>query len=128
MRTDDEPFGDVLGNTVELRLLEHLLATPKLDFNVTELARAVEVSRPSTNSAVKKFVSFGIAKVVSRRGNMNFYAINEDDPMVGALYRFSDALIDKEHPRTDSRHERVTETVQVIGTRPKRVTSMKKSK
>ncbi len=111
MSKDDEPFEGVLGNTVELRLLDHLLATPKMDFNVTELARAARISRPSVDESIKKFLQWGIARVTAKRGNMNFYSINEESPIVDAIYIFSDAIIEKINPEA---FEEVDATIEIV--------------
>lgn len=45
MRTKDRPFEGILGNTVELRILEKLIAQPDAEFNVSELGTITGVSR-----------------------------------------------------------------------------------
>jgi len=64
------PFEGVLGNTVQLRLLQHLMSTPRLDFNITELQRITKVSRPSVDRTIKNFVQWGMVRETGRRGNM----------------------------------------------------------
>jgi len=94
----EKPFEGVLGNTVQLRLIEYLLALPKLDFTVTELARKANVSRQSSNDALKGFFQWKLVQKVSRRGNMNFYAIDLDSPIVAALYNFNEAITGEMYP------------------------------
>jgi len=71
------PFKGVLGDTSELRIIEHLLAS-SCDFNISELARATQVSRPTVHKAVRKLLECGVLQVHSTRGNMRFYGLNED--------------------------------------------------
>ncbi|MFA5312372.1 MAG: hypothetical protein WC375_03505 [Methanomassiliicoccales archaeon] len=94
----DRPFEGVLGNSVELRLIEHLISMPKMDFNITELTRLTGVSRASTNMAAKKFLEWGIIKNVGKRGNMTLYKIDLESPIVVSVSRFNNSLMHKMHP------------------------------
>jgi predicted DNA-binding transcriptional regulator len=90
----DRPFEGILGNTVELRLFEYLISLPKRDFNITELTKVSGVSRTSVHRTIKEFLAWGIAKEVSQRGNMTFYALNEDSQIVKALSMFNHSLLE----------------------------------
>jgi len=48
------------------------------DFNISELARATQVSRPTVHKAVRRLLESGIIKVHSTRGNMKFYGLSDD--------------------------------------------------
>ena len=93
-----EPFESLLGSTVELGLIEHLLSLPKLEFNVTELARQAKISRQSVYSVLRKFQRWKITREVGRRGNMTFYVIDLDSPVVQSLYAFNEALLGEMYP------------------------------
>ncbi len=71
------PFRGVLGDTSELRIIEQLM-TSAADFNISELARVTQVSRPTVHKAVRKLLESGVIQVHSRRGNMKFYGLNEE--------------------------------------------------
>mgnify|MGYP000990771578 CR=1 FL=1 len=90
----DKPFEGVLGNTVQLKLLQYLMSTPRLDFNITELKRVTRVSRPSVDRTVKNFVQWGIVRETGKRGNMTFYAINEESQLVISMRRFNNGLME----------------------------------
>jgi DNA-binding transcriptional ArsR family regulator len=94
----DRPFEGILGNTVELRLFEYLLSLPKRDFNITELTKVSGVSRTSVDRTIKEFLAWGITKEVSHRGNMTFYALNEDSQIVKALSALNHSLLEKMCP------------------------------
>jgi hypothetical protein len=94
----DRPFEGILGNTVELRLFEYLLSLPKRDFNITELTKVSGVSRTSVDKTIKEFLAWEITKEVSHRGNMTFYALNEDSQIVKALSAFNHSLLKKMCP------------------------------
>ena len=88
------PFEGVLGNTVQLRLLQHLMSTPRLDFNITELQRITKVSRSSVDRTIKNFVQWGMVRETGRRGNMTFYAINEESQLVRSMRQFNNSLME----------------------------------
>lgn len=90
----DKPFEGVLGNNVHLRLLEHLMSTPRMDFNITELERITGVSRPSVDQAVKEFNRWGIVREISKRGNMKFYAIDDENNLVKSMRDFNTGLME----------------------------------
>lgn len=97
-KLDETPFEGILGNSVELRLLEHLMALPKMNFTVTELAKKAGVSRQSTSRVLKKLLRWKVLKVAGQRGNMTFYALHLASPAVRSLYLFNEALIGEIYP------------------------------
>lgn len=100
MSKKETPFEGLLGNTSELRLLEHLMSLPRFDFNISELSRVSGVTRPPVDKVVKKFVDWEIMEVLSRRGNMTFYKLNEASPIVQTIVAFNNALIQKMFPES----------------------------
>lgn len=98
MGQTEKPFQGVFGNTVELRLLEHLLSLPRVDFTVTELNRISEVSRPMVDKTVKKFLDWKIIRRAGKRGNMPIYALNEDGILVQSIYSMNDAITQEMYP------------------------------
>jgi DNA-binding transcriptional ArsR family regulator len=73
----EHPFRGVLGDTSELRIIEQLMSSSS-DFNISELARVTQVSRPTVHKAVRKLLESGVLEVHSTRGNMKFYGLNEE--------------------------------------------------
>ena len=61
---------------------------PASDFNVSELARSSEVSRPTTDKVIKKLAEWQIVDTLPRRGNMTFYRLRESSPLVTTLMYF----------------------------------------
>lgn len=87
------PFEGVLGNTSELRMLEYLLPLEGIDFNITELAEEIGVSRVTVTRIVKKFVELGVlnSKKASR---ITYYGINPDSPIVKNIDQLNNILIE----------------------------------
>lgn len=88
-------FEGVFGNTAELRLLEFLLPLEGLSFNLSELAEEAEVSRPTVQKVVEKFVKHGIMKISESRGNTRFYEINPISPFVILFEEINNLLIEE---------------------------------
>jgi|GEM_PF-1907692 len=88
----EKPFEGILGNNCVLRLLEYLLSLPNFDFNVTELSRVSGVSRPRTNDVIKNFLEWKIVREKMERGNMRFYELNKESPLVDAMYYFNHGI------------------------------------
>jgi len=118
------PFEGLLGNTCELRVLEHLLATPRLDFNITELQRLSGVSRTSVDRVTKKFLDWGIVRIVDTRGNMNFYSLNGDSRIVESVYDFNDSILESISPGLSQLVEDETQSlvssVEIVSAEPPR--------
>lgn len=89
-----KPFEGIFGNNCELRMIEYLLPLEGIEFNLTELAEEVGVSRPSATKAVKKFVEWDLIKSRSEK-NITFYRINMESPIVKAIVNFNNSLIEK---------------------------------
>lgn len=88
------PFEGVLGNNVNLRLLQHLMSTPKLEFNTTELSKITGVSWPSVEKTLAMFLEWKIVQETSRHGRMVFYSINEESNLVKAMRDFNTGLME----------------------------------
>jgi DNA-binding transcriptional ArsR family regulator len=89
-----KPFEGLLGNNCELRMIEYLLPLEGIEFNLTELAEEVGVSRPSATKAVKKFVEWGLINSRSKK-NLTYYSINPESPIVKNILQLNNLLIEK---------------------------------
>ena len=88
-----KPFEGIFGNTPELRMLEFLLPLEGVDFNITELAEEVGISRPTAQKIVKKFLEHGILKVSAEKGGVKYYEIDPDSPFVRLIDEINNVLI-----------------------------------
>lgn len=89
------PFEGVLGNNCELRVLEYLLPLGGIDFNVSELAEDVGVSRPTATRVLKKFVEHGIMKESRSQGQVVFYELDPRSPFVRLMENLNNLLIEE---------------------------------
>jgi len=88
------PFEGLLGNNCELRMFEFLLPLNGVEFNITELAQEVGVSRVSATRIVKKYVDWGVLKSPRTSGNTTYYSINYESPIVKSIEQFNNVLIE----------------------------------
>ncbi|MDO8725469.1 MAG: winged helix-turn-helix domain-containing protein [Candidatus Methanoperedens sp.] len=88
------PFEGLLGNNCELRMFEFLLPLEGVEFNITELAQEVGVSRVTATRIVKKYVDWGVLKSPRTSGNTTYYSINHESPIVKSIEQFNNVLIE----------------------------------
>jgi predicted transcriptional regulator len=88
-----KPFEGLLGNNCELRMLEYFLPLEGMDFNITELAEEVGVSRVTATRIAKKFVEWGILNS-EKRANAAYYSINQESPIVKNVEQLNNILIE----------------------------------
>jgi predicted transcriptional regulator len=89
------PFEGLLGNNCELKLIEFILPLKDMEFNLTELAEEVNVSRPTVDRIVKKFVKWGLMKVARTHGKTRYYALNEDSGFVRVFEDLNNHLVEQ---------------------------------
>ena len=87
------PFEGLLGNNSELRMLEYLLPLDGIDFNITELAKELGVTRAPATRAAKKFAEWGVLNSKARAG-VTYYSINPESPIVKNIIQFNNILIE----------------------------------
>lgn len=88
-----EPFEKIFGDTSELRVIESLLPNKDRDFNITEIADESDISRQAAIPVVKKFLEWNLLKIDSKRGNANYYKVNEDSDFIKAFREINNSII-----------------------------------
>lgn len=89
------PFEGLFGNTCELRLIQFLLPLKELDYNISEMAREIGMSRQAVEPVVKKFVKWGVLKTTNRHGNAYYYALNEKSGFAEAFENLNNRIIEQ---------------------------------
>jgi DNA-binding transcriptional ArsR family regulator len=90
----NRPFEGLLGNNCELRMLEFLLPLHGIEFNISELAKEAGVSRVTATRIIKKFVDWEVLTPV-KRGNVTYYSINHNSPIVKTIEQLNNVIIEK---------------------------------
>ena len=90
-----KPFEGLFGDSSELRLVQFMLPSKGLEFNISELARGTGVTRQTLVHVVKKLVNWNVLKIASKHGNANYYALNEDSGFVDAFESLNNCIIEQ---------------------------------
>lgn len=90
----EKPFEGVFGNNCELRIIEFLLPLKEIEFNISELADEVGISRPTATRVIKKFVDHGIMIVSQERSGTKYYEINPESPYVRIFENLNNVIIE----------------------------------
>jgi hypothetical protein len=62
-------------------------------FNITEKAEESDISRQAAIPVVKKFLQWNLLKIDSKRGNANYYKVNEDSNFIKAFREINNSII-----------------------------------
>lgn len=89
-----KPFEGLLGNNCELRMIEYLLPLEGIEFNISQLAEEVGISRVSATRLVQKFVEWGVLKSIVN-GRVVQYSLNFDSPIVRNIQQLNNLLIER---------------------------------
>ena len=90
-----KPFEGIMGNNVELRMIEFLLPFHGVEFNITDLAKEAGVSRTTADRVVKKFVDWNFMKISRTRAQINYYSVNERSPLYRAFIRLDNTILEQ---------------------------------
>jgi len=89
-----KPFEGLFGNNCELRMIQYLLSLEGIEFNLTELAEEVGVSRPSATKSVKRFVEWGLVNARTKK-KITYYSLNRESPIVETILQLDNLLIER---------------------------------
>lgn len=89
-----KPFEGIFGNTCELRTIQYLLSLEGLEFDVSELAKEVGITRSPLTKALKRFVEWGLVNARTKK-NVTYYSINRKSPIVETILQLDNLLIEK---------------------------------
>jgi DNA-binding transcriptional regulator GbsR (MarR family) len=90
-----KPFEGIFGDGSELRVIQFMLPSKGLEFNISELARGTGVTRQTLVHVVRKLVYWNVLMIASKHGNANYYALNEDSGFVEAFERLNNCIIEQ---------------------------------
>jgi DNA-binding transcriptional ArsR family regulator len=93
----DAPFLGLLGDTARARVIDYLIAV-EAAATISEIARAVDLSRLSTRSALRALESWGAVESQSIEGGWRRYRVRIGSPIVTALQLLMGAINDAQEP------------------------------
>ena len=89
-----KPFDGLLGNNSELRTLELLLPQHGVEYNISELADEVDVTRQTMAKVIRNFEYWKLVTPIRTERNIVYYSINDSSPLVRSLKQLNNALIE----------------------------------
>jgi len=90
----EKPFGGLLGDTAELRVLEEIVADPYTDYTQGDLVELTGLSDPSVRKGIERLVEHGIVRNVSRVRRRPVYRADPDSRKLTALTFLAYASMD----------------------------------
>lgn len=75
-------------------MIQYLLSLEGIEFNLTELAEEVGVSRPSATKSVKRFVEWGLVNARTKK-KITYYSLNRESPIVETILQLDNLLIER---------------------------------
>lgn len=88
------PFDGLLGNNSELRTLEFLLPQHGVEYNISELAEEVDVTRQTMAKVIRNFEYWKLVNPIRMERNIVYYSINDSSPLVQSLKQLNNVLIE----------------------------------
>ena len=86
---------EVIGNTVENRIIDFLIEGRGLDYTKKDIADGCEISRPTLYKVFPKLVKEGIIKPTRTIGRVQLYTLNTENEKVKALLKLEEFLLKK---------------------------------
>lgn len=80
-------FKDVFGNSPHTRILDFLADYPRLDYNITELAKKSGVSKPTAYKVIEELLKKKLVIKTREMGNIKLYKLNTENPVVKSILK-----------------------------------------
>lgn len=84
---------EVIGDTIENRIVDFLLEGRGMDYTKTDIAENCGISRPTLYKAFPKLLKSGIIKKTRLVGTVQLYSIDEKSGKVKALMKLEEYLL-----------------------------------
>jgi DNA-binding transcriptional regulator GbsR (MarR family) len=89
------PFSGVFGNSNELKIIQFMMPLNIMEFNISEIARGIGVSRQTLGPIIKKLTKWNVLRISSRHGEVNYYSLNEDSGFIEAFEIINNRIIEQ---------------------------------
>lgn len=86
---------EVIGNTVENRILDFLIEGKGFDYTKKDIADNCEISRPTLYKIFPKLAKEKILKPTRKIGRVQLYSLNDENERVKALMKLEEFLLKK---------------------------------
>ncbi len=82
-----DPFLDIVGNSATMRIVQFLIVNVPYNYNKTQIANSIGMSRKTLYSAWSVLEKFGIVKTISSDRKTRFYSLDKEQPTTKALLK-----------------------------------------
>ncbi|MCX6818645.1 MAG: helix-turn-helix domain-containing protein [Candidatus Aenigmarchaeota archaeon] len=86
---------EVIGNTIENRILDFLIEGIGIDYTKTDVADNCGISRPTLYKLLPKLIKEGIVKPTRIIGRVQLYSLNMENERAKALLKMEEFLLKK---------------------------------
>lgn len=94
---------DVIGYTVENKIIDFLIEGRGLDYTKTDIANGCEISRPTLYKIWPRLEKAGIVKFTRKIGKIKLFTLNEANERVQYLLRLEEMLLKKSFEEVEKR-------------------------
>ncbi len=88
-REGPDPFLDIAGNSSVMRIVHFLIINAPYNYNKTQIASCIGMSRKTLYSAWGVLEKYNIVKTISSDGKTRFYVLDKEQPITKALLKLS---------------------------------------
>lgn len=86
-------FTDIFGNNSTSRVIDYFLDGYEMDFNISDIAKALNIQRPTVYKAIESLLKNHIIIKSRKVGNITLYKLNKEDPKSRKLQELSNIVI-----------------------------------
>ncbi|MBU1941287.1 MAG: winged helix-turn-helix domain-containing protein [Candidatus Thermoplasmatota archaeon] len=81
-------FKDIFGNSPQTKILDFLADHPNYDYNVSDISKKSEVSRPTVYKTIELFLEKKLIIKTRESGNSSLYKLNMENKLVQLILKF----------------------------------------
>ena len=81
-------FKDIFGNSPQTKILDFLADHPNYDYNISDISKNSEVSRPTVYKIVEILLKKKLIIKTRESGNSSLYKLNMENKLVQVILKF----------------------------------------
>lgn len=81
-------FKEIFGNSPQTKILDFLADHPNYDYNVSDISKNSEVSRPTVYKIIKILLKKKLIVKTRESGNSSLYQLNIENKLVKVILKF----------------------------------------
>ncbi|MFH1520179.1 MAG: hypothetical protein ABID61_00895 [Candidatus Micrarchaeota archaeon] len=93
MKYEKSMLLEILGDTIENRILDFLLEGRGISYSKTDIANGCGISRPTVYKILPRLIKNNTVKLERKLGRISLYKINEQNEKVKTLFKLEEILL-----------------------------------